>query len=237
MPLQPRIDPSAAARRARAEQADPWVCHLVTPRRADVAPLDLCAAAAEAVCFLHDLCRVDREHLWAWEQWEQGSLRKVMLRGRAGEWAQAQEMFGATCTVGQASVRALVPVRRSERDPLLQRFQTQAGELPGAGDAMPVVDSALVVSVAADLGMSLGKACAQAAHAAGLAQIAPWDDVGCGTWRAAWEGACWPVVVETCDADRMQALSRREDVVVVHDAGLTEVAPLSLTACARPADR
>ena len=123
------------------------------------------------------------------------------------------------------AVAALPPRRRSARGPLLERMQamTSALEAPPR-DAEP--DPARVTYVVnPGLRMSSGKTLAQIAHAAVMAA----ESDALGGWVA---GGCPARVVMPAD-DAFQALCGSEGLAArVVDAGLTEVAPGTVTVLA-----
>jgi hypothetical protein len=148
---------------------------------------------------------------------------KVCLRARtASQWEQVLEEPHAV--VGDA-VAALPPRRRSERGPLLERLQamsTDLGEAPAQAPARPGAVTYLLNPAAP---MSSGKTLAQVAHAAVMAA----DTGDLEGWVAA--GCPGRVLAPPPDAFRAAAASG--DVVArVADAGLTEVAPGTITVVA-----
>jgi len=125
---------------------------------------------------------------------------------------------------GEAAA-ALPPRRRSERGPLLERLQAMSTELePPPADA-PAPAGAVTYLLNPALGMSSGKTIAQVAHAAVMAaeHLDDWVARGCpgivlAPSRAAFDAAC-----------------ERDDLAArVVDAGLTEVAPGTITVLALP---
>lgn len=237
MSLTPDLDVSAAARRARAEQVDPWVCFLLVARRSAHDARDVIAAAAAAVPRLGAACRAEPEWARAWDEWERASVRKVVLRGRPADWERAASIPGVSASVGAECVRALVPVRRSQRAPALRRFQAYSPPFDPRPPDDAAVPPALVCHLRSDVPMSIGKAAAQVAHAAHLARVCPWDDVGHPGWLSAWAVADYPIALQWADDATLDALAATPDVLIIRDAGLTEVAPMTATVAAHPARR
>jgi peptidyl-tRNA hydrolase len=154
---------------------------------------------------------------------------KVCLRARTlAQWEQV--LAGPHALAGDAdgeAVAALPPLRRSQRGPLLERLQATSTTLepaPGRaddGDRRAALTYALNPAAA----MSSGKTVAQVAHAAVMAA----DRSGLEDWVAA---GC-PGRVLAPDAATFATLAARRDCVArVVDAGLTEVAPGTITVTA-----
>ena len=148
---------------------------------------------------------------------------KVTLRARtAGQWAQVLE-HEPHVVVGDA-VAAIPPRRRSQRGPRLERLQAMTTALdPPPGSAEP---GRLAYYLNPRLEMSSGKTLAQIAHAAVMAaERAPeWADAGS------------PAQVVRPSQAEFDALCARDDLLArVVDAGLTEVAPGTVTVLARRA--
>jgi hypothetical protein len=143
---------------------------------------------------------------------------KVTLRARTGgQWDRVLELPHALA--GDA-VAALPPVRRSERDPLLAKLQAMSTELdPPVSVAS---DGRLTYVLNPRISMSTGKTLAQIAHAAVMAseRLPSWADAGC------------PARVVVPSPGEFDAL--RGCVAEVVDAGLTEIAPGTVTVRALP---
>ena len=138
---------------------------------------------------------------------------KVTLRARTGgQWNQVLELPHALA--GEA-VAALPPVRRSERAPVLAKLQAMSTELEPPPESAP--RDRLTYLLNPRITMSTGKTLAQIAHAAVLAATAlpAWADAGCPGY----------VVLP-----QPEAFDAPDGCVAeVVDAGLTEVAPGTVT--------
>jgi peptidyl-tRNA hydrolase len=145
---------------------------------------------------------------------------KVVLRARSpSQWERALEEPHALA--GDA-VLALPPRRRSDRGPALERLQAMSTELEPPPAAAPNRPAALVYALNPDAAMSSGKTLAQIAHAAVMAA----DDPAC----EAWVHAGCPADVIAPDRAAFAALADAADLVAeVADAGLTEIAPGTIT--------
>ena len=153
-----------------------------------------------------------------------GRPGKVCLRARTtAQWAAVLgEPHALAGEADGESVAALPPRRRSERGPLLERLQamsTALGEAPAKLER-PQPD-AVTYALNPALEMSSGKVVAQVAHAAVMAAAA------LPRWAEA--GAPGQLVAPRDFA----ALAAGEDLAArVVDAGLTEVAPGTVTVLA-----
>jgi peptidyl-tRNA hydrolase len=150
---------------------------------------------------------------------------KVTLRARGGQWGQvlAEEPHVLAGERDGEAVVALPPRRRSARGPVLQRMQAMTSSLePPPDDAPP--DTARVTYVLNPrLEMSSGKSLAQIAHAAVMAadRLPAWVAEGC------------PARVVMPAHATFQALCTSDGLAArVIDAGLTEVAPGTVTVLA-----
>ena len=149
---------------------------------------------------------------------------KVCLRARtAAQWeAVLEEPHALAGDAEGESVAALPPRRRSERGPVLERLQAMSTDLGAAPDALSTArPDAVTYALNPELEMSSGKVVAQVAHAAVMAAAA------LPRWAAA--GAPGQLVAPRDFA----VLAAREDLAArVVDAGLTEVAPGTVTVLA-----
>jgi peptidyl-tRNA hydrolase len=147
---------------------------------------------------------------------------KVTLRARTGgQWEQVLELPHACA--GDA-VAALPPMRRSERPPLLTKLQAMSTELEPPPASAPR-DHRLTYVLNPRIVMSSGKTLAQIAHAAVMAA----ESDALGGWVA---GGCPARVVMPAD-DTFEALCASSGLAArVVDAGLTEVAPGTVTVLA-----
>ncbi|OIJ62553.1 aminoacyl-tRNA hydrolase [Streptomyces mangrovisoli] len=200
----------------RIERADP-------PARTDALET---AARAVLVMLSDERALGDGEWAEAIRDWQDARIRKVVRRARGAEWRRAEALPGITVTGKAAEVRVFPPVPLDGWPKDLAKLQVSGTDLddpePPAG-ADPGVP---VLWLNPDLGMSAGKAMAQAGHGAQLAwwALAPEE-------RAAWRDAGFPLAVRTAAADRWAGLTG-SGLPLVRDAGFTEIAPGSSTVVA-----
>ncbi len=199
----------------RIERATP-------PERTDA----LEAAALAVLTLLTDGRSTGGEWAEAVQAWETIGIRKVVRRARGAEWRRVQELPGITVTVRSAEVRVHPPIPLDAWPKELSRLQVSGTDLPDSAPPDPPGPDAAVLWLNPALGMSAGKAMAQAGHAA---QLAWWgtDEHA----RARWVAEGLPVAVRAADPRRWAALVD-SGLPVVRDAGFTEVEPGSRTVVA-----
>ncbi len=158
--------------------------------------------------------------------WEDARIRKVVRRARGAEWRRAEALPGITVHGKSAEVRVFPPVPLDGWPKELAKLQVSGTELD---DPEPPVDTGpaqAVLWLNPELGMSAGKAMAQAGHGAQLA----WWALS-GAERTAWREAGFPLAVRTAGPVVWAELTGSE-LPVVRDAGFTEIAPGSCTVVA-----
>jgi peptidyl-tRNA hydrolase len=184
------------------------------------------AAAAAVRCvreFEHDERFADTVRAW------RERPGKVTLRARGGQWPQVlhDEPHVLAGEPDGEAVVAVPPRRRSERGPLLERLQAMTSALEPPPDDLEPDRDRVSYLVNPKLEMSSGKTLAQIAHAAVMSAdtnaLEPWVAAGCPAQVAAPPPATFEAM---CESD---ALAAR-----VVDAGLTEVAPGTVTVLALP---
>src|SRR5213080_4583692 len=155
--------------------------------------------------------------------------RKVCLRARtAAQWREVLgEPHALAGDAGGEAVAALPPRRLSERGAVLERLQAMSGALEPAPARAACDDAREAVTYVLNPAarMSSGKTLAQVAHAAVMAA----DGGGVEGWVAA---GC-PARVLAPDAGGFAAAADAAGCVArVVDAGLTEIAPGTVTVVA-----
>ena len=205
---------------------DPLRMYLVL-RRGAIAELahagELAGAAAVACLRVFETQPEHEEAIAAWRE----RPGKVCLRARTN--AQWEQVLAEPHTLaGQAdgeAVVALPPRRRSERGPLLERLQAMSSALEPPPEDAPGEPGDGDLRAQPGGGHELGKTVAQVAHAAVMAadtgELEDWVAAGC------------PGQVIAPGAARFAALAAQGACVArVVDAGLTEVAPGTVTVLA-----
>ncbi|MGW0805122.1 peptidyl-tRNA hydrolase [Nonomuraea sp. NPDC002799] len=181
---------------------------------------DALEAAATAVLSLLDDPGEWAAELHAWQS--TGKIRKVVRRARGAEWLRAAALPGRTIEHRTAEVRVHPPVPLDDWPRDLARLQVSGTELTDTVPPPPAEPPVLWANP--ELGMSAGKAMAQAGHAAQLAWWA--SDAG---ERAAWRAGGLAVSVRTAASSGDFAALVAAGLPVVRDAGFTEIEPGSCT--------
>ncbi|MFW6692402.1 peptidyl-tRNA hydrolase [Streptomyces sp. MAR4 CNX-425] len=205
---------------------------------------DALRTAARAVLILLADERATGEGPWARavRDWQDARIRKVVRRARGAEWRRAEALPGITVTsaerpaaggaaapaggAGPTEVRVFPPVPLDGWPRDLARLQVSGTDLDDPAPPPPAPPEVPVLWLAPDLGMTAGKAMAQAGHGAQLA----WWELSAAD-RAAWRAAGFPLAVRTPGPERWAELTA-SGLPVVRDAGYTEIAAGSCTVVA-----
>jgi peptidyl-tRNA hydrolase len=179
--------------------------------------------------------RFGESHSAAFRAWYGTAVRKIAVRASAGELEAvlaAHEGF-----LDERGLACLPPMQRSQAgEPLGSLPAFTDAKRPSEPTPQPAPDAvALTYVLAAELGLSQGKAMAQAGHGALMCADDPrLGDRGprAGDWRA-WEAAGRPARVIEADPDRFGGFVRSGGAVV-RDAGFTQVAPGTVTLVCLP---
>ncbi|MEW2400429.1 peptidyl-tRNA hydrolase [Streptomyces sp. NPDC046862] len=212
------------------DEAPQFVLPLVVriERSAPPARTDALETAARAVLVVLSDERSLGDGEWAqvMRDWQDARIRKVVRRARGAEWRRAEALPGITVTGKSAEVRVFPPVPLDGWPKDLARLQVSGTDLDDPEPPADTDPTAPVLWMSPEIGMSAGKAMAQAGHGA---QLAWWELTDAD--RAAWRDAGFPLSVRTPDPDRWRRLTV-SGLPVVRDAGFTEIAPGSCTVVA-----
>lgn len=200
----------------RIERADP-------PARTDALET---AARAVLTILADERSAGEGEWAGAMRDWQDARIRKVVRRARGAEWRRAEALPGITITGKSAEVRVFPPVPLDGWPKDLARLQVSGTDLDDPEPPLDADPAAPVLWLNPGLGMSAGKAMAQAGHAA---QLAWWELAD--EERDAWHDAGFPLAVRTADPARWPELTG-VGLPLVRDAGFTEIAPGSCTVVA-----
>lgn len=159
-----------------------------------------------------------------WKTWAQGAFAKSVRRADAKMFAKVAGEFPdhALAEIGDAKALAFAPMQADSLPKRLAKLQVSGTTLPVGGTGEP---ARVRIVINDSLGMSTGKAAAQAAHAL-FAWVLEADPAELDRWRV---GDC-ALSVERVDAKAFDARSRAASAPVIHDAGRTEIIPGSATA-------
>ncbi|MFF3340319.1 aminoacyl-tRNA hydrolase [Streptomyces flavidovirens] len=212
------------------DEAPQFVLPLVVHIEKDAPPArtDALETAARAVLVMLSDERSLGEGEWAetMRLWQDARIRKVVRRARGGEWRKASALPGITVTGQAAEVRVFPPVPLDGWPKELAKLQVSGTELDDPRPPGPAAAGGAVLWMSPDVGMSAGKAMAQAGHGAQLA----WWELS-EVERKAWQAAGFPLSVRTPEAGRWRELTA-SGLPIVRDAGFTEIAPGSCTVVA-----
>jgi hypothetical protein len=209
----------------------PWALQLVVQVEKTNPPTTTTVVEAAAIATVTLLGADEAGGPWAdaITRWCDGRIRKLVRRARGAAWDKVQPLDGVTITHDGCAVRAFVPGPTDQVAPELRRLQVEGFTL-----CDPEVTThgrsaqGLVIALTSEheLRAHPGKAAAQAAHAAQVAQR------GLTTVeRELWHGAGYPLRVIWPSARDFTQLATHTDVQI-HDAGFTVVPSGTLTALA-----
>lgn len=162
----------------------------------------------------------------AWAPWLVGSFGKSVRRARPVEVEKVREFMLASVKVGDAEAFAGLPVSRVEMAPPIAKLQVSGTDAERSGWPEAVSTEGPHLFVNADAGMTTGKTCAQVAHG-----LFGWARLQDAAVLAAWAEAGMPFTVSELSQSEFTA-ARASAVVVIEDAGHTEVDPGTATVLA-----
>lgn len=197
---------------------DPVVMYILVHEESNIsAAVEQAAQAARQALYEAETSN-DENVLSALSAWKKGSYRKVTLKVPANRW---DEITAREDAFGKGLVRAVLPMAKSKRDKTIKRLQSLKNlsgsilEWPDR-DLPQVLPGELDLGVNLSLGMSAGKLIAQVAHAAANAP-GEWQDI-VNVWgipRNRW--------------DLLRKKLPQKNSLMIHDAGITEIAQGSPT--------
>jgi peptidyl-tRNA hydrolase len=198
------------------------------------------AATAAAVICLDERSEPGGEWFAAVAAYCRGHIRKVTRRGRAGQWDAIAELPSVLVERAGAQVRAVLPGPVAEVDKRLAKLQVGGTDAP-VDAALPELPPPLLqVWIPLEPVMTLGKTMAQAGHAGMIAAalLAGGDPAGLVAWAAAGcparaERVSLPVWTSLLAATADPAAAWDDGLLVVRDAGFTEIAAGTITVIAR----
>ncbi len=199
------------------------------------------AAGAAAVA----LCLDERSHPggpWYPEvvPWVAGRIRKVARRARGAQWHAVTELPGVTVEHRGAQVRALLPWLVTDTPRTVTRLQVGGTDV-AADDPGPAPLDRPVLWLVPEPAMTAGKAAAQAGHAtmllaallAGQGRSAELDRWAAEDYRCAVRSATAQQWARLAVGEEPRRAWWERGVLVVRDAGFTEVTPGTVTVAAQ----
>ena len=217
---------------------DPWVMYFVVRKdlRLDMAAAIGLAGGATVACARRYAS--DPGHVGAFAAWQGTAVSKVAVRASAEELAAVLAAHDAVVVErdGAPALACLPPLRRSHAGEPLSALRAFTDARRPVEPTPQPGGVAIAYVLASDLGLTQGKAMAQAGHGALMCADDPrLGDRGplAGAWDA-WARAGRPARVLEADRERFAAIRERCACVVVRDAGFTQVAPGTRTLLCLP---
>lgn len=188
------------------------------------------AAAASVAAYSHDLAT--GADLAPWDLWLSGPFTKSVRRADAKTFAKLADTYSGLAhhaAVGKARALAFRPSAYENLPKAVIRLQVSGTELPERGsDAISIATqwNIPVLILNGGLGMSTGKAAAQAAHA-----LFAWYLLLDAELRSVWEGTGRQFHLHVASSEEFAVLSAGvTDELLIEDAGRTEIEPGTATA-------
>ncbi len=204
--------------RARGELIQPIVLYVDREEPAGEQHGIAAAALSSVQAYLQDPANPD------WREWASEAFGKTVRRADAKTFAKVRAAFpeAVLATAGEASAVGLPPMPADALPKLLAKLQVSGTALP---PGVPLPPAPLSIVLNGSLGMSTGKACAQAAHAlfAWLVEAKP-------AVVEQWVADGFPLGVLELPAKEFRRGARKAAGPVIRDAGRTEIEPGSTTA-------
>ncbi|MDO5743830.1 MAG: peptidyl-tRNA hydrolase [Micrococcaceae bacterium] len=159
-----------------------------------------------------------------WRIWAQGAFAKSVRRADSKMFAKVALEFPdhELARIGTAKALGFAPMQADSLPKRLAKLQVSGTVLP---PGEPMEPSSVSIVLDGSLGMSTGKAAAQAAHA-----LFAWVLEGKPEDLDAWRAAGCPLSVERLESKAFRKNARTADGPVIRDAGRTEITPGSATA-------
>lgn len=206
------------------EGESPWAMQVVVRDTKDFSPLRLAFALSKAVAtYLNDGSLSTDEKI-AVERWMQGRIRKVVRRARNAAWDKVQNVPGRSFLFDGVELRILTPTSMNSIEKPIRNAQVSGLEtIPNGISFVSDNNPEFCIFLNRSLNMSAPKAAVAAAHASQIMadKLTPADYE---TWRHS------GFSLKVTSLVKLEGAMLDWASVVVHDAGLTEVIPGSVTA-------
>lgn len=211
------------------EGESPWALQCVVEETSDFNEQELAQALSIAVLNFLDAAKDNPEWSAAVARWKQGRIRKILRRARNARWTKLEEEQGLTTVTNEISIRVFVPSAMDSIPANIKKCQVSGLNVnPKVNVADPYV--CLTISINSALDMSAAKAAVACAHVAQLMgeQLHP-------AAYQVWKSKGFTIGIEYLDVPCFNETHFPTDIdevadVVIHDGGLTEVEPGSITA-------
>ena len=211
------------------EGESPWALQCVVEETADFNEQELARALSVAVLNFLDAAKDNPEWSAAVDRWKQGRIRKILRRARNSRWAKLEDEQGITTVANGIAVRVFVPSAMDAIPANIRKCQVSGLNVnPRASLGEP--QGSLIVNINSALEMSPAKAAVACAHVAQLMSEKMSPEV-----YQLWKQSGFSLGIDYLDVALFNEEHAPSDIdavadVVVHDGGLTEVEPGSVTA-------
>lgn len=209
---------------ADPEGESPWALQCVVNETNEFSENALAQATAHAVVAFLDAARSNPEWGIAVDRWRQGRIRKILRRAKNARWDKLAEEEGLTTTFNGITVRVFVPSAMDEIPANIRKCQVSGIKVTqNEWLEHPKIAPGLQIHTNGALDMSPGKAAIAAAHVAHLTA----ERLTAEEYEQ-WKENGYPIALSKLS--NIDSWVERYALVAIHDGGLTEVEPGSLTA-------
>jgi peptidyl-tRNA hydrolase len=211
------------------EGESPWALQCVVEETADFSEQELAHALSVSVLNFLDAAKDNPEWSAAVTRWKQGRIRKILRRARNSRWTKLEDEQGLTTVTNEISIRVFVPSAMDAIPANIKKCQV-SGLNASLKSVMADEAGSLTIDINSALDMSPAKAAVACAHVAQL-MSEQLSDVAYLSWKK----SGFSIDIEYLDVPYFNEVHFPTGIdevadVVIHDGGLTEVEPGSITA-------
>jgi peptidyl-tRNA hydrolase len=207
----------------------PWALQCVVDETADFNEQELAHALSVSVLNFLDIAKENPEWSAAVSRWKAGRIRKILRRARNSRWTKLEDEAGLTTVTNEIPIRVFVPSAMDSIPTNIKKCQV-SGLNVNPKMSMAASSGSLTISINSALEMSAAKAAVACAHVAQL--MAEQLNADAYLW---WKKSEFSIDIEYLDVPCFNETHFPTNIdevadVVIHDGGLTEVEPGSITA-------